>query len=321
MAKKKVMTFSWNHFMERLRNSVFRPKKQVKDIVFRLIFGNNKEALLQLYNALNKTKYTDPNELRIVTLDNAIYISMKNDLAFLLVGTINMYEHQSTVNPNMPVRFMIYLAQEYQMFVESASSSLYGNKLIPLPPPQCVVFYNGTEETPDEYELRLSSAFCNQDVKPAAEVIVRVVNINYGHNEYLMQGCELMSQYAEFVEITREYALLYDDREEAMNAAIDYCIAHGILEDILRKHRSQILGSLLEDFDEKKYAKTLREEGREEGWEAGLQAGRESGLRDGREAGLQDGRQEGRQEMAKAIARQLNLSVEEVLKMGADENT
>ncbi len=243
-----------------------------------------------------------------MTLDNAIYISMKNDLAFLLVGTINMYEHQSTVNLNMPVRFMIYLAQEYQMLVESASSSLYGNKLIPLPTPQCVVFYNGTEETPDEYELRLSSAFCNQDVEPAAEVIVRVVNINYGHNEYLMQGCELMSQYAEFVEITREYALLYDDREEAMNAAIDYCIAHGILEDILRKHRSQILGALLEEFDEKKYAKTLREEG----WEAG----RESGLRDGREAGLQ----EGRQKMAKAIARQLNLSVEEVLKMGADEN-
>ena len=294
MAKKKVLTFSWDHFMERLRNSVFRPKRQVKDIVFRLIFGNNKEALLQLYNALNKTKYTDPNALRIVTLDNAIYISMKNDLAFLLVGTINMYEHQSTVNPNMPVRFMIYLAQEYQMLVESASSSLYGNKLIPLPTPQCVVFYNGTEETPDEYELRLSSAFCNQDVEPAAEVIVRVVNINYGHNEYLMQGCELMSQYAEFVEITRKYALLYDDREEAMNAAIDYCIAHGILEDILRKHRSQILGSLLEDFDEKKYARTLREEG----WEAGLQ--------------------DGRKEMAEAIARQLNLSVEEVLKMGED---
>ena len=314
MAKKKVLTFSWDHFMERLRNSVFRTKRQVKDIVFRLIFGNNKEALLQLYNALNKTKYTNPNELRIVTLDNAIYISMKNDLAFLLVGTINMYEHQFTVNPNMPVRFMIYLAQEYQMLVESASSSLYGNKLIPLPTPQCVVFYNGTEETPDEYELRLSSAFCNQDVEPAAEVIVRVVNINYGHNEYLMQGCELMSQYAEFVEITRKYALLYDDREEAMNAAIDYCIAHGILEDILRKHRSQILGSLLEDFDEKKYARTLREEG----WEAGLQAGRESGREEGIRIGRESGLQDGRKEMAEAIARQLNLSVEEVLKMGED---
>ena len=220
MAKKKV-TYKWDEFLKRLKDSIFRPKRQTKDIVFRLVFGNDRQALLQLYNVLHGTAYTDPHELQIVTLDNAIYISMKNDLAFLLVGTINMYEHQSTVNPNMPVRFMIYLAQEYQMLVESASSSLYGNKLIPLPTPQCVVFYNGTEETPDEYELRLSSAFCNQDVEPAAEVIVRVVNINYGHNEYLMQGCELMSQYAEFVEITRKYALLYDDREEAMNAAID----------------------------------------------------------------------------------------------------
>ena len=115
----------------------------------------------------------------------------------------------------------------------------------------------------------------------------------YGHNEYLMQGCELMSQYAEFVEITREYAILYDDREEAMNAAIDYCIAHGILEDILRKHRSQILGALLEDFDEKKYARTLREEG----WEAGRLA------------------------MAEAVARRLKLSVEEVLKMEEDSKS
>ena len=136
----------------------------------------------------------------------------------------------------------------------------------------------------------------------------------YGHNEYLMQGCELMSQYAEFVEITRKYALLYDDREEAMNAAIDYCIAHGILEDILRKHRSQILGALLEEFDEKKYARTLREEG----WEAGLQAGRESGREEGIRIGRESGLQDGRKEMAEAIARQLNLSVEEVLKMGED---
>ena len=311
MAKKKVLTFSWNHFMERLRNSVFRPKRQVKDIVFRLIFGNNKEALLQLYNALNKTKYTDPNALRIVTLDNAIYISMKNDLAFLLVGTINMYEHQSTVNPNMPVRFMIYLAQEYQMLVESASSSLYGNKLIPLPTPQCVVFYNGTEETPDEYELRLSSAFCNQDVEPAAEVIVRVVNINYGHNEYLMQGCELMSQYAEFVEITRKYALLYDDREEAMNAAIDYCIAHGILEDILRKHRSQILGALLEEFDEKKYAKTLREEGWEAGREEGILVGHEAGLQAGLQAGRETGMAETEQKLVNNLMVNMNITEEE----------
>ena len=173
----------------------------------------------------------------------------------------------------MPVRFLIYLAQEYQLLVESTDRSLYGSELIPLPTPQCVVFYNGTTDTPDEYELRLSSAFSNQDVEPAVEVVVKVININYGHNEHLMQGCGMLSQYAQFVAVTREYANKYDNREEAMNAAIEYCIEHGILEDILRKHRSQVLGSLLEEFDEKKYARTLREEGREAGYEAGLERG------------------------------------------------
>ena len=281
MAKKKV-TYKWDEFLKRLKDSIFRPKRQTKDIVFRLVFGNDRQALLQLYNVLHGTAYTDPHELQIVTLDNAIYISRKNDLAFLLAGSINMYEHQSTLNPNMPVRFLIYLAQEYQLLVESMDKSLYGSELIPLPTPQCVVFYNGIADTPDEYELRLSSAFSNQDVEPAVEVVVKVININYGHNEYLMQGCGMLSQYAQFVTVTREYANRYNNREEAMNATIEYCIAHGILEDILRKHRSQELGSLLEEFDEKKYARTLRAEGYE--------AGRTDGFTEGEQYGLEQGK-------------------------------
>ena len=290
MAKKKTTKYKWDLFFQRLQENIFRPKRQTKDILFRLVFGDDRQALLQLYNALHGTAYTDPHELQIVTLDNAIYISRKNDLAFLLAGSINMYEHQSTLNPNMPVRFLIYLAQEYQLLVESADKSLYGSELIPLPTPQCVVFYNGTADTPDEYELRLSSAFSNQDVEPAVEVVVNVININYGHNEHLMQGCGLLSQYAQFVAATREYANKYDNREEAMNAAIEYCIEHGILEDILRKHRSQVLGSLLEEFDEKKYAKTLREEGYESGREEGYEAGRSDGFTEGEQCGIEQER-------------------------------
>ena len=282
MAKKKTTMYKWDLFFQRLQENIFHPKRQTKDILFRLVFGDDRQALLQLYNALHGTAYTNPHELQIVTLDNAIYISRKNDLAFLLAGSINMYEHQSTLNPNMPVRFLIYLAQEYQLLVESTDRSLYGSELIPLPTPQCVVFYNGTADTPDEYELRLSSAFSNQDVEPAVEVVVKVININYGHNEYLMQGCGMLSQYAQFVAVTREYANRYNNREEAMNAAIEYCIGHGILEDILRKHRSQVLGSLLEEFDEKKYARTLREEGYE--------AGRTDGFAEGEQYGLQQGK-------------------------------
>ena len=103
----------------------------------------------------------------------------------------------------------------------------------------------------------------------------------------------MLSQYAQFVAVTREYANKYDNREEAMNAAIEYCIGHGILEDILRKHRSQVLGSLLEEFDEKKYAKTLREEGYEVGREEGYASGREEGYVSGRKEGYVSGRKEG----------------------------
>ena len=305
MAKKKVTTYKWDEFVRRLKSSIFRPKRQTKDIVFRLVFGNDRQALLQLYNVLHGTAYVDPHELQIVTLDNAIYISRKNDLAFLLAGSINMYEHQSTLNPNMPVRFLIYLAQEYQLLVESTDRSLYGSELIPLPTPQCVVFYNGTTDTPDEYELRLSSAFSNQDVEPAVEVVVKVININYGHNEHLMQGCGMLSQYAQFVAVTREYANKYDNREEAMNAAIEYCIGHGILEDILRKHRSQVLGSLLEEFDEKKYARTLREEG----YEAG------------RTDGFLEGKQEKERELLQNLMSSMNITETEAReKLGIQKN-
>ena len=306
MAKKKVTTYTWDMFFKRLQENIFRPKRQTKDILFRLVFGNDRQALLQLYNALHGTAYTNPHELQIVTLDNAIYISRKNDLAFLLAGSINMYEHQSTLNPNMPVRFLIYLAQEYQLLVESTDKSLYGSELIPLPTPQCVVFYNGTADTPDEYELRLSSAFSNQDVEPAVEVVVNVININYGHNEHLMQGCGLLSQYAQFVAATREYANKYDNRKEAMNAAIEYCIEHGILEDILRKHRSQVLGSLLEEFDEKKYARTLREEGRE----AGYEAGRSDGFTEGEQFGLERGIEQEKFRLLVKLVKDGNLTVQ-----------
>ena len=315
MAKKTTM-YKWDLFFRRLRENIFRPKRQSKDILFRLVFGNDRQALLQLYNVLHGTTYTDPRELQIVTLDNAIYISRKNDLAFLLAGSINMYEHQSTLNPNMPVRFLIYLAQEYQLLVESTDKSLYGSELIPLPTPQCVVFYNGTADTPDEYELRLSSAFSNQDVEPAAEVVVKVININYGHNDHLMQGCGMLSQYARFVAVTREYANKYDNRKEAMNAAIEYCIEHGILEDILRKHRSQVLGSLLEEFDEKKYARTLREEG----YEAGREFGREEGYASGRTDGLSEGESKGSFSMLAELVNDGTITIQKAAeKAGMDE--
>ena len=240
-------------------------KRTIKDSLFRFLFEKDKETLLQLYNALNSTDYCDASELQVVTIENAVYVTMKNDLAFVIAGTLNLYEHQSTFNPNMPVRFMIYLAKEYQTLVEQAESSLYGTKQITLPTPQCIVFYNGETEMPEETQLKLSDAFDNKKKEADIELKVRMLNINHGHNEELMRKCKTLKEYAEFVDISRIYIKEKAERNEALNQAIDYCITHDILSDFLKKYRVEVLGMLLEEFDAKKYERTIRQEGREQG--------------------------------------------------------
>ncbi len=155
---KEVFWKRWFHWQGK-----YKVQKQYKDRLFRFLFEQDKEALLQIYNALNGTDYTDASDLQIVTIENAVYIVMKNDLAFVLAGTMNLYEHQSTYNPNMPVRFLIYLAVDYQKVVQEAETSLYGGKQIMLPTPQCVVFYNGEKDMPEKQTLCLSETFENKE--------------------------------------------------------------------------------------------------------------------------------------------------------------
>lgn len=235
--------------------------RQIKDRLFRFLFEKDREALLQLYNALNGTNYKDSSLLQVVTIESAVYVVMKNDLAFIIAGVLNLYEHQSTVNPNMPVRFLIYLAQEYQGIIEKAQESLYGSKQILLPTPHCVVFYNGKQDIPEEQTLKLSDAFENKEQKADVELTVKVLNINYGHNSHLMEQCKILEEYAKFVSITRQFASDATDRKAALNDAILYCIQNHILEEFLRKYRTEVLGMLLEEFDVNKYERSLKEEG------------------------------------------------------------
>lgn len=248
-------------------------QRGVKDRLFRFLFEKDKEALLQLYNALNETDYQDASELQVVTIENAVYVAMKNDLAFVFAGTLNLYEHQSTYNPNMPVRFLIYLAEEYQKLIERAETSLYGSRQIKLPTPQCVVFYNGEKDSPEEKIVKLSDAFINRERQADVELQVRMLNINYGHNEKLMDRCRTLEEYAKFVAISRQYIADGIKVQDALNLAIDYCIEHDILYETLREHRAEVLGMLLEEFDVDKYERTIRMEGIEQGIEQGVQQG------------------------------------------------
>ena len=130
--------------------------KKHKDRLFRFIF-NQKSELLSLYNAVNDSDYTDENDLTIYTIENFIYMGMKNDLAFIIATNLFLYEHQSTYNPNMPLRDLFYISSEYQKLVDH--KSLYSSVLQKIPAPNFIVFYNGTEKKEDRWENALSDAY------------------------------------------------------------------------------------------------------------------------------------------------------------------
>ena len=131
-------------------------QRNFKDTIFRMIF-REKENLLSLYNALNKTSYTDVGNLEITTLENAVYMNYKNDISFVFDFELLLYEHQSAYNPNMPLRDLFYVSRVLQSRVKD--ENLYSKKLIRIPAPQFVVFYNGTDFQPEQQVLRLAEAF------------------------------------------------------------------------------------------------------------------------------------------------------------------
>ena len=162
--------------------------REYKDRLFKFIFGNpdNKEWTLSLYNAVNGSDYTNTEDLRFNTIDNAVYMSMKNDVSFLIDNTINMYEQQSSFNPNMPMRFLIYGGMIYSKYIEeSRNYHRYSSIQQKAPTPKCICFYNGTKDKDDRMTLRLSDSF---DGEPDIEVRVTMININYGHNKELLEA-------------------------------------------------------------------------------------------------------------------------------------
>ena len=154
-----------------------KPMKTYKDRMFRMIFSE-KEKLLELYNAVSGKNYQDSELLTINTLENAIYMSMKNDISFLIDSRLSLYEHQSTYNPNMPLRLLHYISALYESMV--SPTKLYGSSPVQIPPPKFIVFYNGTEKRPEREELHLSRLYSVEEEEICLELKVVVLNINMG---------------------------------------------------------------------------------------------------------------------------------------------
>lgn len=238
--------------------------KDYKDRLFRMIF-NDKEKLLELYNAMNGSDYKDASELQVVTLENAIYLSMKNDVAYVLHDELFLYEQQSTKNANMPLRCLFYASDTYSVLVKD--KNIYGTKMLPLPSPTFVVFYNGKQKMDEEGELRLSDAFVKKQEIPNLEVIVKVKNINMGNSRELFEKCRPMRDYMIFVDKVRRYSR-EQPLEDAVERTIRECMEEDVMADFLKRNRAEVVEMCLYEYDEEKQREFDREEGREEGRDA-----------------------------------------------------
>ena len=235
--------------------------RNFKDTLFRKIFDNKKD-LLSLYNALNDTEHTDEDLIEINTIEDAIYIGYKNDISFVIDSELNLYEHQSSVNKNMPIRGLIYLTELYKGYIER----------------------NGE---PERRVMPLSDSYMTNDSnkgqKPCLELEALLVNINYGCNKEIMNKCKKLMEYSQLIALIRKY---YDELvekyaklgihkskkeifAEAVSLAIEEAIRNNILKEILKNNKAEVTNMLLTEFDEKDYIKGVKEEserrGREEG--------------------------------------------------------
>lgn len=267
-----------------IRNSIKRywVNRKYKDRLFRKIF-NNKKDLLQLYNAINNTSYTNPEDLTITTLDDTIILSMKKDLSFIISSAMNLYEHQSTFNPNMPIRGVFYFSRLYETYITQHKLDIYDSKLVKLPTPQYVIFYNGDADKPDRMVLKLSDAFQLSETEtgiiPALECTAVMLNINYGHNEELLNKCKPLKDYSIFTTKVKDYKRIGLSLEDAVDKAIDECIEEGVLMDILFKHRTLAKNTILTEYNEKKRRKLDRQSGFEDGLACGIERGTEQTLK------------------------------------------
>lgn len=243
-------------------NNVSLPVNRIyKDRLYKMIF-NDKSELLKLYNAINGTHYDDPAMLTITTLDNAIYMTMENDLSFIIDMRLALYEQQSTVNPNLPLRFLMYITDIYSAYTKDMN--IYGSKKVQIPLPSFVIFYNGVKSQPDRTEFLLSELFHPTTDQPALELKAVMLNINKGHNQESMNACHTLRDYSEYVARIRTYSAEMP-LTDAVEKAITECIHENILRDFLLKNRAEAKAMSIYEYDEEKTLRMFREEGYEDG--------------------------------------------------------
>lgn len=244
--------------------------KEYKSDVFSMLLQDKKRAM-EIYNAINGTDYDDPELVEMTTLDDKSFsLTVRNDASFILDANLSLYEHQSTYCPNMPLRDLLYFASIIQKRIKAQKRDIYGGRILKIPVPHFVVFYNGKEDAPDQYDLRLSDAFEKETEDPEIELVCHVYNINSGKNTPLLSKCQTLREYMYFVDMVRKNNEISGNLEDAIEKAINQCMEENVLRDFLAQHREEVMHVMTLDYTFERRLEMQRAEAIEDGERIGL---------------------------------------------------
>ena len=252
--------------------------KEYKSDVFSILLQDKKRAM-EIYNAINGTDYDDPELVEMTTLDDKSFsLTVRNDASFILDANLSLYEHQSTYCPNMPLRDLLYFASIIQKQIKAQKRDIYGGRILKIPVPHFVVFYNGKENAPDQYDLRLSDAFEKETENPEIELVCHVYNINNGKNVPLLSKCQTLREYMYFVDMVRKNNEISGNLEDAIEKAINQCMEENVLRDFLAQHREEVMHVMTLDYTFERRLEMQRAEAIEDGERIGKEIGKEEKL-------------------------------------------
>ena len=270
-----------------MRKWDYMTNRKIRDTVF-CHFMSNESHLLSLCNALNDTGYDESSDITINTLEGSFFSNIKNDISFLLNNLmVVLIEHQTTINPNMPLRFLSYVDELYKRYTSTSHKKIYGDDLIKIPAPEFYVFYDGNNTSFEQQTLKLSDAFETQSDK--LELTVHVYNLADGMNDELKRKCLPIGEYSIFSNAYKHFRQQKMEIDHAVDAAIKYCLENNVMVDYLKNNQKEVIDMFGFEWNEKEEREALLEIGEERG------------------------RLEGKIESIKELMRNLNLSPEKAM--------
>lgn len=248
-----------------------KENRKYKDSVFVDLFYSDETAkknLLSLYNALHDTDLKDEGLIKKVKIEDILYKNFNNDISCQVgTGVFVFGEHQSTVNPNIPVRYAMYAGRAYEQVLDK--SDRYRTQLVKIPTPEFYVFYNGKKDYPVQQELSLSDAFMAEPRNNSMELKVTVINSNTDKSHILLDKCSILREYSQFISIVRNYT----NEKDPIKRAIEECIDKGILTEYLKRKGSEVRNMLVAEYSYEEDIKVKQEEAMQEGLSRGLSQG------------------------------------------------